>query len=164
MNLMTIDAEDARTIRWPEGVPPIVPHHRRTSPISQSAPTPDACGCNDQTLGHHWPPAATTVPLWISTPAWPDGLPESEIQKEECRRLIWSSIHLFAGYNSYSVARGSQVIDFAVCKASNVSPVYPFPLALRFNFWNFSTRSSFLERSPLARVREIRSGTYTSEQ
>ena len=125
MNLMRIDVEDARAIRWPEGAPPIVPRPRETpTTTSQSAPTSDACSCRDQTLGHHWPLAATTVPSWISTPAWPDGLPESEIQKEECRRLIWSSIQLFAGYNSYSIAQGTQIVDFALCKASNVSPIH----------------------------------------
>lgn len=122
MNLMTIDVEDARAIRWPVGVLPVVPRPQRTSPTTLSGSTSDPCGCRDQTLGRHWPPAATTVPAWISTPAWPDGLPESEMQKEECRRLIWSSIQLFAGYNSYSVARGTQVVNFALCKASNVSP------------------------------------------
>jgi len=123
MNLMTIDVEDERVIRWPETTPPIVPRPWKTSPTSSATPTPDACSCRDQTLGHRWPLAATTVPSWVSTPSWPDGLPESEIQKEECRRLIWSSVQLFAAYNSYSVARGTQVVKFALCKASNVSPI-----------------------------------------
>jgi len=123
MNLMTIDVEDERVIRWPETTPPIVPRPWGASPTSSTTPTPDACGCIDQTLGHRWPLAATTVPSWVSTPGWPDGLPESEIQKEECRRLIWSSIQLLAAYNSYSVARGTQVVKFALCKASNVSSV-----------------------------------------
>jgi len=124
MNLMTIDAGDARVIRWPEGAPPIVPRPRRTSPTSPTTPSHDACSCRDQTLGHQWSPAMATVPSWVSTPGWPDGLPESEIQKEECRRLVWSSIQLFAGYNSYSVARGTQVVNFALTKASNVSSIY----------------------------------------
>jgi len=124
MNLMTIDVGDARVIRWPESAPPIVPRPRRTSPTSPTTPTHDTCNCRDQTLGHQWPLAVTTVPSWVSTPGWPDGLPESEIQKEECRRLIWSSIQLFAGYNSNSVARGTQVVNFALCKASNVSSIY----------------------------------------
>lgn len=164
MNLMTIDVEDTRAIRWPEGVPPIVPHPRRTSTTSQSAPTSDVCSCRDQTLGRHWPLAATTVPPWILTPAWPDGLPESEIQKEECRRLVWSSIQLFASYNSYSVARRTQVVDFALCKASNVSPIYASPLAPQLNLWDPSTPSSFPGRLPLVHVQEIPSGIYTSEQ
>ena len=122
MNLMTIDVEDARAIRWPESAPPIVPRPQTTSSVP-STPTSDACSCRDQTLGHQWPLAATTVPSWVSTPGWPEGSPESEIQKEECRRLIWSSVQLFAGYNSYSVARGSHIVNFALCKASNVSSI-----------------------------------------
>jgi hypothetical protein len=122
MNLMTIDMGDARVICWAEGAPPIVPRPQRTSPISPT--TSGACSCRDQTLGHQWPLAATTVPSWVSTPGWPEGLPEPEIQKEECRRLIWSSVQLFAGYNSYSVARGTQVVNSALCKASNVSSIY----------------------------------------
>ena len=124
MNLMTIDVEDTRVIRWPESSPPIVPRPRRASPGLPTTPVPDACSCRDQTLGHQWPMAATTVPSWVSTPGWPEGLLESEIQKEECRRLIWSSIQLFAGYNSYSVARGTHIVNFALCKASNVSFIY----------------------------------------
>jgi len=123
MNLMTIDVGDVRVIRWPESTPPIVPRPQRTSPASPTSPTSDACSCRDQTLGNQWPLAATTVPSWVSTPSWPEGLPESEIQKEECRRLIWSSVQLFAGYNSYSVSRGTQVVNFALCKASNVSSI-----------------------------------------
>ena len=137
--------DDTRAIRWPEGVPPIVPRPRRTSPTSQLAPASEACSCRVQTLGHHWPLAATTVPSWVSTPAWPDGLPESEIQKEECRRLIWSSIQLFAGYNSYSVARGTQVVDFALCKASNVSLIY---IHIR---WHLNLTSGILVCVPLSR-------------
>lgn len=133
MNLMTIDVQDTRAIRWPEGVPPIVPRPRTTSATPQLAPTSDACSCRAQTLGHHWPMAATTVPSWVSTPAWPGGLPESEIQKEECRRLIWSSIQLLAGYNSYSVARGVQVVEFALCKASNVSLIHASLLPPQLN-------------------------------
>lgn len=124
MNLMTIDVEDTRVIRWPESSPPIVPRPRRASPGLPTTPVPDACSCRDQTLGHQWPMAVTTVPSWVSTPGWPEGLLESEIQKEECRRLIWSSIQLFAGYNSYSVARGTHIVNFALCKASNVSFIY----------------------------------------
>jgi hypothetical protein len=131
MNLMAIDVGDVRVIRWPEGAPQVVPRPRRTSPISPTTLTSGACGCRDQTLGHQWPLAATTVPSWVSTPSWPDGFPESEIQKEECRRLIWSSVQLFAAYSSYSVARGTQVVSFALCKASNVSPIYRCLLAFR---------------------------------
>jgi hypothetical protein len=130
MNLMTIDVGDARAIRWPDGVPPVVPRPR-TSPTLQTTSTPNVCNCRDQTLGHHWPPAATTVPSWVSTPAWPDGLPESEIQKEECRRLIWSSIQLFAVYNSYSVARGTLITKFALCEAQNVSPIFKLLLVFQ---------------------------------
>ena len=162
---MRIDVEDVRAIRWPEGAPPIVPRPRKTPTTPQSAPTSDTCSCRDQTLEHHWPLAATTVPSWISTPAWPEGLPESEIQKEECRRLIWSSIQLFAGYNSYSIAQGTQVVDFAICKASNVSPIYaslPAPPLTSRN--SSSTPSSSLGRSPLVHVLGIPSGIFTSER
>ena len=133
MNLMTIDVDDERVIRWPETTPPIVPRPWRTSPTSSGTPAPDTCSCRAQTLGQRWPLAATTVPSWVSTPSWPDGLSESEIQKEECRRLIWSSVQLFAAYNSYSVARGTQIVKFALCKASNVSSICECPPALSPN-------------------------------
>ena len=137
MNLMTIDVGDERVIRWPETTPPIVPRPWRSSPVSPTPTVSDACSCRDQTLGNRWLPAATTVPSWVSTPSWPEGLPESEIQKEECRRLIWSSVQLFASYNSYSVARGTQVVNFALCKASNVSSVYKCLPAFRPNLLGF---------------------------
>ena len=164
MNLMTIDAGDVRVIRWSESAPPIVPRIRRTSPTSPETPAHDPCSCRDQTLGHQWSLAATTVPAWVSTPGWPDGLPESEVQKEECRRLVWSSIQLFAGYNSYSVAGGTQSVNFGLCKPSNVRPIYTYLPVFRPNLLNISTHSSFLGKSRSAHARGIPSGTYTSGQ
>lgn len=164
MNLMTIDVGDVGVIRWPESAPPIVPRPRGSSPTSPTTPTHEVCTCRDQTLEYQWPLAATTVPSWVSTPSWPDGLPDPEIQKEECRRLIWSSIQLFAGYNSYLVAQGTQVVSFTLCKASNVSSIINAHHRLLLTFLNSSMHSSFPERSRPVHVRETPSGTYTSER
>ncbi|KAF9778621.1 hypothetical protein BJ322DRAFT_1014096 [Thelephora terrestris] len=149
MHLMTIDVGDARVIRWPEGVLPIVPRpRRRTLSTLQTTPSSDPCSCREQTLGQHWPLAANIVPSWTSTPAWPDESLEPEIQKEESRRLVWSSIQLFAEYNSYSVARGTGVMDFALCKASNYAFLFPGEVttgpSARDTVWSIYFRATLL--------------------
>ena len=44
------------------------------------------------------------APLWDMTPTWQSEWTESDIRKEECRRLVWSSVMLTAGHSSYTAA------------------------------------------------------------
>ena len=56
------------------------------------------------TLGHTWPMIREFAPLWDMTPTWQSEWTESDIRKEECRRLVWSSVMLTAGHSSYTAA------------------------------------------------------------
>ena len=67
---------------------------------------PSRCACLKYTLKEQWPTVSEVAPLWEMTTMWPEGLHESEIRKEECRRLVWSSVMLSAGQNSYTAADG----------------------------------------------------------
>ena len=35
---------------------------------------------------------------------WPEGLSEGEFRRDECRRIVWSSIMAVANLNAYTVA------------------------------------------------------------
>ncbi|CDO71478.1 hypothetical protein BN946_scf184909.g72 [Trametes cinnabarina] len=67
-------------------------------------PTSPTCSCMAFTLGHTWPMVHEFAPLWDMTPTWQSHWTESEIRKEECRRLVWSSVMLTAGHSSYTAA------------------------------------------------------------
>ncbi|PIL35204.1 transcription factor [Ganoderma sinense ZZ0214-1] len=67
---------------------------------------PAQCDCLKYTLKEQWPTVSEVAPLWEMTTMWPNGLMEGEIRKEECRRLVWSSVMLSAGQNAYAAADG----------------------------------------------------------
>ncbi|TBU46253.1 hypothetical protein BD309DRAFT_858521 [Dichomitus squalens] len=60
------------------------------------------CACARYTLKQQWPTVSEIAPLWEATTMWPDAMSEGEVRKEECRRLVWSSVMLTAGQNSYN--------------------------------------------------------------
>ncbi len=66
--------------------------------------TATGCACLKYALKEQWPTVSEVAPLWEMTTMWPDGLHEGEIRKEECRRLVWSSVMLSAGQNGYTAA------------------------------------------------------------
>ncbi|KAL7279744.1 hypothetical protein ACG7TL_006151 [Trametes sanguinea] len=68
-------------------------------------PVEVACSCAQYTLRKQWPGVLELAPLWDATAMWPSELSEGELRKEEGRRLVWSSVMLAAGHNSYTSAR-----------------------------------------------------------
>ncbi|OJT02079.1 hypothetical protein TRAPUB_7495 [Trametes pubescens] len=79
---------------------PITPDHINLGP--STAPSSGSCNCAKLTISHHWPSVEGMAPGWVGTMMWPTGLSEGEFRKEECRRLVWSSVMLTASLNSYS--------------------------------------------------------------
>ncbi|KAI8969630.1 hypothetical protein BD414DRAFT_502930 [Trametes punicea] len=75
------------------------PQQQQQSPAASAS-----CSCMSYTLGHSWPMVHEFAPLWDMTPTWQNRWTESEIRKEECRRLVWSSVMLTAGHSSYTAA------------------------------------------------------------
>lgn len=93
------------------------PHSRAQSPATQSK-----CNCMTFTLGHSWPMVKEFAPLWDTTPTWQSEWTESEIRKEECRRIVWSSVMLSAGHSSYTAASSNiQTQQLFLMDTRNVS-------------------------------------------
>ncbi|PIL23633.1 transcription factor [Ganoderma sinense ZZ0214-1] len=62
------------------------------------------CGCSSYSLGNNWPISVDLAPAWTCTPMWPDNASEGDMQKEECRRLVWSTVMLTASHNTKTTA------------------------------------------------------------
>lgn len=108
---------------------PTYPHHLQhpqtlpsTPYVTPNPPSPSSCCCANFTLGHNSNTAKEWTPLWLTTPTWQDSWPEADIRKEECRRIVWSSMMLTAGHSSYTVAwGGSAQLDLFINNPANVS-------------------------------------------
>lgn len=84
--------------------PPLVSPSSYSYPAEHSSVIIPSCNCRTFTLGHTWPMVREFAPLWDMTPTWQSEWTESDIRKEECRRLVWSSVMLSAGHSSYTAA------------------------------------------------------------
>ncbi|CAL1713148.1 unnamed protein product [Somion occarium] len=149
MALCSVDKDDPRVTRFGNRVVPAVSprsqteslphwnphhHHHHHVPRAQghpayvvpSSPSPPHCSCTSFTLGHNSPIAKDVTPLWLTTPAWPDSWTEGEIRKEECRRIVWSSMTLTAGHSSYTAAcNGSAQMDLFISNPANYTVLFP---------------------------------------
>lgn len=85
------------------------PVHAHPEQLEQASDAP--CSCMTFTLGHTWPMVREFAPLWDMTPTWQSEWTESEIRKEECRRLVWSSVVLTAGHSSYTAASSAMEVQ-----------------------------------------------------
>lgn len=85
------------------------PVHAHPEQLEQASDAP--CTCMTFTLGHTWPMVREFAPLWDMTPTWQSEWTESEIRKEECRRLVWSSVVLTAGHSSYTAASSAMEVQ-----------------------------------------------------
>ena len=82
-------------------------YNTRPESVAHEQPSPAAktsCDCITFTLGHSWGMVHEFAPLWDMTPTWQSEWTEGDIRKEECRRLVWSSVMLTAGHSSYTAA------------------------------------------------------------
>ncbi|KAI0335882.1 hypothetical protein GY45DRAFT_1239777 [Cubamyces sp. BRFM 1775] len=105
MDLLSIDAEDPRVSIFTSSVPSVTDVSApRLQQQTRSLARSESCSCMSFTLGHTWPVVHEYAPLWDMTPTWQSQWSESEIRKEECRRLVWSSVMLTAGHSSYTAA------------------------------------------------------------
>ncbi|KAI0633373.1 hypothetical protein C8Q77DRAFT_1114598 [Trametes polyzona] len=60
------------------------------------------CNCAEYSLGRNWPSVRDFAPSWATTLKWPENMTEAEFQREECRRMIWSSVAMVANMNAYA--------------------------------------------------------------
>ncbi|RPD77848.1 hypothetical protein L226DRAFT_504311 [Lentinus tigrinus ALCF2SS1-7] len=84
--------------------PPIISPPYQSHSAERPGFVAASCNCRTFTLGHTWPMVREFAPLWDMTPTWQSEWTESDIRKEECRRLVWSSVMLSSGYSSYTAA------------------------------------------------------------
>ncbi len=59
---------------------------------------------------------------------WPEGMSDGDFKKEECRRLVWSSIVIIANYHAYMNANPEMLLDTShmfVREPEGVSPSFP---------------------------------------
>lgn len=90
------------------------------SPLHSNTPSAH-CNCTSFTLGRNNVVAQQTTPLWLTTPAWGENWTEAEVIREECRRVVWSSVTLSAGHSSYTAAGGGFAqMDLFINDPSNV--------------------------------------------
>ena len=62
------------------------------------------CGCSSYSLGQTWPRAQELAPAWANMPMWPGDAGEGEMQKEECRRVVWATVMLTVSHNTKTTA------------------------------------------------------------
>ncbi|KAH9891992.1 hypothetical protein C8Q73DRAFT_701962 [Cubamyces lactineus] len=133
-----------------KGSAPISP----PDPLSHHHPGPTSAGCScaQFTLRRQWPVVLEVAPLWEATAMWPSSFTEGEIRKEECRRLVWSSVMLAAGHNSYTSARfDAEKADLYIKHYDNYALLLPgealahagAPVA-RNNIWSLYLRAMLL--------------------
>lgn len=90
-------------------------------PLSHTPQTGE-CACHAYTLGSNWSGAQEHTPLWLMTPAWDQEAADATVRKEECRRLVWSSVMMVAGYTSFTAANSlAPPLELSLMDPSNVS-------------------------------------------
>ncbi|KAI0351438.1 hypothetical protein OH77DRAFT_938368 [Trametes cingulata] len=132
---------------------PVVPDHFTLGP--STAPCSSSCNCASLTISRHWPSVQGFAPSWAGTLMWPVGLSEGEFQKEECRRLVWSSVMLTASLNAYtSVIEDMERSTLSIKDPRNFELLFPGEsLALTGtpvhpnNVWTLYLRSMLLLHS-----------------
>ncbi|EJF61015.1 hypothetical protein DICSQDRAFT_106672 [Dichomitus squalens LYAD-421 SS1] len=83
-------------------VQPIAPENTTLDPSTTLPPV--GCNCASLMLQTHWPSISGVAPAWAGTLIWPKNISEGEFRKEECRRLVWSSVMITASLNAYNSA------------------------------------------------------------
>ncbi|KAI0829653.1 hypothetical protein BC628DRAFT_1314422 [Trametes gibbosa] len=74
----------------------------RITPPHQDPHAERHCDCARLSLVRHWSSVSEFAPAWSTTMMWPTNLSEAEFRKEECRRLVWSSVMMIANMNAYA--------------------------------------------------------------
>ncbi|OJT13401.1 hypothetical protein TRAPUB_10036 [Trametes pubescens] len=72
------------------------------------------CDCARLSLKANWPSVKEFAPTWATTIMWPANLSEAEFRKEECRRLVWSSVAMIANMNAYASVTPQGIIETGV--------------------------------------------------
>lgn len=107
---------------------PVPPHSYVPPPPPSHSHPPHTgeCACHAYTLGSNWTGAQEHTPLWLMTPAWHEDASEAMVRKEECRRLVWSSVMMVAGYTSFTAANSlAPPLELSLMEPSNYALLFP---------------------------------------
>ncbi|EIN12958.1 hypothetical protein PUNSTDRAFT_118598 [Punctularia strigosozonata HHB-11173 SS5] len=108
------------------------------------------CRCAVLTLGANWEGAREHTPLWLNTPAWDSRWSESEIRREECRRICWTSATLTASHASFEHASRFRSSDLFMADPANFAVMFsgeslqPYGDQGPDTIWALSDRASLL--------------------
>ncbi|KAI0720844.1 hypothetical protein C8T65DRAFT_692713 [Cerioporus squamosus] len=106
--------------------------------------TPWDCGCSAYSLVADWPLAGQLTPAWRNMPMWPRSVSEGELQKEECRRLVWCTLILSVAHNTKTAAGTDQEKHHLWIKD-------PANYALLFPGESFATADPSMPRIPASK-------------
>ncbi|KAI0822887.1 hypothetical protein BC628DRAFT_1326032 [Trametes gibbosa] len=123
------------------------------------APGKWRCGCEAYSLGSQWPLVRDLAPQWSEMPMWPKDLSAGEMLKEECRRLVWSSVMLAATQNTKTTAGTDWETQHLWMKdpsnyallfpGENVSPAGASVASTKDSVWALNMRTMLLWQSSL---------------
>ncbi|KAI0754627.1 hypothetical protein C8Q80DRAFT_1266220 [Daedaleopsis nitida] len=103
---------------------PIVPDNITLG--SSTTPLQSSCNCATLSLGHASPSIKGIAPAWAGSLMWPENVSEGEFRKEECRRLVWSSVMMTAGLNSHmSIDEDLQLSRLWIKDPSHYALLFP---------------------------------------
>lgn len=129
LGLTVIDVMDPQaSVFSADRVPRIPLSQRRDKPapgavgkfVGTSQSAPSKCACHALSI------AGTTThgqltPFWVSSAGWDPNWNESEIRREESRRLVWSALTVAAGFTAHDAAFAKDPTELHIIDAANVS-------------------------------------------
>ncbi|CAE6516745.1 unnamed protein product [Rhizoctonia solani] len=141
LGLTMLDVMDPQTaVFTADKVPTLALSQRRDAPSSAGkllgapqAPPPagtSTCACHALSI------ACTTAhgqltPFWVSAPGWDPNWNESEIRREESRRLVWSALTLAAGFTAHDAAFAKDPTELHIIDAANYTLCFPAETMIR---------------------------------
>ncbi|KAG8996580.1 hypothetical protein FRB94_014287 [Tulasnella sp. JGI-2019a] len=82
------------------------------------------CPCHALSLAGT-PEARKSTPLWLSTPKWDPDAGLVEIQKEEARRLAWSTVIVIGADAAARMSLGRSQLNLQAAKLENYAVLFP---------------------------------------
>ncbi|KAH7885280.1 hypothetical protein F5I97DRAFT_1884201 [Phlebopus sp. FC_14] len=179
LSLTLLDIDNPTVTGFSAGGGALVPQSKslwRNTILSSSSDTSSnisnyrtqGCSCVAMSLGQRWLTSRQHTPLWISTPGWDDSWSESDIRREICRRLCWSSLTLVAGHTSYLSSTTLVYPRLFLLEPANYALLFPgealnqslrsSDYAGKDTVWSLTYRTMFLWHSCL-RMRHDRNAT-----
>lgn len=98
--------------------------------VGTSQAAPATCACQALSI------VSTTThgqltPFWVSSAGWDPNWNESEIRREESRRLVWSALTLAAGFTAHDAAFAKDPTELHIIDAANYALCFPGETMIR---------------------------------